>query len=61
MHIIWIGYLFVVLMLAVAQPSLVRALIYIVFLAVLPTVFLAWVLRSKRRNRLQKQLEQKNK
>lgn len=51
MHIIWIGYLFVVLMLSVVQPSTERALIYLVFLAILPTIILAWMLRIRRRNR----------
>lgn len=55
MHIIWIAYLFVVLMFSVAQPSIARALIYMVVLAVIPTLFLAWVLRVRKRNRQQKQ------
>lgn len=55
MHIIWIAYLFVVLMFSVAQPSIARALIYMVILAVIPTLFLAWVLRKRRRNKMQKQ------
>ena len=52
MYIIWIGYLFVVLMLSAAQPSLLRAAVYLLLLAVLPTLFVAWVLRVRRRNRL---------
>lgn len=57
MHIIWIGYLFVVMMISAAQPSIARALIYLVFLAVIPTFILAWILRVRRRNRQEKQRE----
>lgn len=52
MHIIWIGYLFVVLMFCAAQPSIARMVILLVILAVLPTIFVAWVLRTRRRNQL---------
>ena len=37
-HIVLIGYLFVAVMFSAAQPSIARALIYLVFWAVLPTV-----------------------
>ena len=37
-HIVAIGYLFVAVMFSAAQPSIARALIYLVFWAVLPTV-----------------------
>lgn len=52
MHIIWIGYLFVVLMFCAAQPSIARMVILLVILAVLPTIFVAWILRTRRRNQL---------
>lgn len=38
-HIVAIGYLFVAVMYSAAQPSIARALIYLVFWVVLPTVF----------------------
>ena len=38
-HIIAIGYLFVTVMFAAAQPSVARALIYLVFWSVLPSLF----------------------
>ncbi len=56
-HIVLIGYLFVAVMYSTAQPSIVRALIYLVFWAVLPTVFTVFVVTVRRRNRLMKQQE----
>lgn len=58
-HIIAIGYLFVTVMFAAAQPSIARALIYLVFWSVLPSLFVFWVVKTRRRNRLMKQAEQK--
>jgi len=43
-HIVAIGYLFVAVMFSAAQPSIARALIYLVFWAVLPTVFTIFVM-----------------
>ncbi len=54
MHIIWIGYLFVVVLFSAAQPSIARIVFCLLFLAVIPTIFMAWVLRVKRRNRVSK-------
>lgn len=56
-HIVLIGYLFVAVMYSAAQPSIVRALIYLVFWAVLPTVFTVFVVTVRRHNRLMKQQE----
>lgn len=56
-HIIAIGYIFVTLMYAIAQPSLARILIYLVFWTILPTLFTFWVVMTRRRNRLAKQQE----
>ena len=50
-HIIAIGYLFVTVMFAAAQPSVARALIYLVFWSVLPSLFVFWVVKTRRRNR----------
>ena len=57
-HIVLIGYLFVAIMYSAAQPSIVRPLVYLVFWAVLPTVFTVFVVTIRRRNRLMKQQEQ---
>ncbi|WP_304668971.1 hypothetical protein [Neisseria polysaccharea] len=57
-HIVTIGYLFVAVMYSAAQPSIARALIYLVFWAVLPTVFTVFTITVRRRNRLMKQQEQ---
>ena len=38
-HIVLIGYLFVAVMYSAAQPNIARALIYLVFWAVLPVAF----------------------
>lgn len=56
-HIVAIGYLFVAVMYSAAQPSIARALIYLVFWAVLPTVFTVFAI-TVRRNRLMKRQEQ---
>ena len=45
-------------MYSAAQPSIARALIYLVFWAVLPTVFTVFVVTVRRRNRLMKRQEQ---
>lgn len=57
-HIVIIGYLFVAVMFSAAQPSIVRALIYLLFWAVLPMGLLSWMTVVRRRNRLLKQAEQ---
>ncbi len=54
MYIIWIGYLFVVIMFSAAQPSIVRVVFFLIFLAVIPTIVMAWILRTKRRNQISK-------
>ena len=56
-HIILIGYIFVTLMFSVAQPSLARALIYLVFWTVLPTLFAFWATYIRLRNRRLKREE----
>lgn len=57
-HIVAIGYLFVAVMYSAAQPSIARALIYLVFWVVLPTVFTVFAVTVRRRNRLMGQQEQ---
>lgn len=57
-HIVLIGYLFVTIMFAAAQPSVARMLIYLFFWSVLPVLFTAFVIRTRRRNRLMKLEEQ---
>lgn len=57
-YIVAIGYIFVTLMFSIAQPSLARALIYLVFWTILPTLFMFWVAMVRRRNRLMKRQEQ---
>lgn len=59
-YIVAIGYLFVTVMFAAAQPSIARALIYLVFWSVLPSLFVFWVVKTRRRNRLEKLQQQKN-
>lgn len=56
-HIVAIGYLFVAVMYSAAQPSIARALIYLVFWAVLPSLFTIFVIRIRRRNKRMKQAE----
>ena len=56
-HIVLIGYLFVAVMYSVAQPSIARALIYLVFWAVLSVAFTVFTVTIRRRNRLMKQQE----
>lgn len=53
-YIVLIGYLFVTVLFSAAQPTLPRMLIYFVFWSLLPTVFVLWVARVRRRNRLAK-------
>lgn len=57
-HIVLIGYLFVAVMYSAAQPSIARALIYLVFWAVLPVAFTVFTVTIRRRNRLMKLQEQ---
>lgn len=56
-HIVVIGYLFVAVVFSAAQPSVARALIYLLFWAVLPAVFAFWVVKIRRRNKLMKLAE----
>lgn len=56
-HIVAIGYLFVAVMYSAAQPSIARALVYLVFWAVLPSLFTIFVIRIRRRNKCMKQAE----
>ncbi len=58
-HIIAIGYLFVTVLFAAAQPSIARALIYLLFWSVLPSLFAFWVVKTRRRNKLMKMQEDK--
>ena len=56
-HIVFIGYIFVTLMFALAQPSLARMLIYLVMWTILPTLFAFWVVYIRLRNKRLKQEE----
>lgn len=56
-HIVFIGYIFVTLMFALAQPSLARMLIYLVVWTILPTLFAFWVVYIRLRNKRLKQEE----
>lgn len=56
-HIVAIGYLFVAVMYSAAQPSIARALIYLVFWAVLPSLFTIFAVRIRHRNKRMKQAE----
>lgn len=56
-YIVAIGYLFVTVLFAAAQPDIVRALIYLLFWSVLPSLFVYYVVKTRRRNRLMKQQE----
>ena len=58
-HIVAICYLFVALMFSIAQPGLARILIYLVFLVVLPTLFMFWVAMIRRRNKLMRLAEKR--
>lgn len=58
-HIVAIGYLFVTVMFAAAQPSIARALIYLVFWSVLPSLFAFWVAKTRRRNKRMKAQQEK--
>lgn len=53
-HIIALGYIFVTLMFSIAQPSLERMLIYLVFWTISPTLFMYWVVMTRRRNQRMK-------
>jgi len=57
-HIVLIGYIFVTLMLSIAQPSFARMLIYLTFWTILPTLFTFWVVFTRRRNQRMKREEQ---
>lgn len=57
-HIVIIGYVFTTVMFAIAQPSLARQLIYLVFWTILPLWFAFWVVMVHRRNRRMKMEEQ---
>lgn len=59
-HIIAIGYIFVTLMFSLAQPSVARMLIYLVFWTILPTLFIFWVVKTRRRNKRLKQAAQQD-
>lgn len=59
-HIVFIGYIFVTLMFSLAQPSLVRMLIYLVVWTILPTLFMFWVVWIRLRNKRMKQEEQQS-
>ncbi len=59
-HIIAIGYIFVTLMFSLAQPSVARMLIYLVFWTILPTLFMFWVVKTRRRNKRLKQATQQD-
>lgn len=59
-HIIAIGYIFVTLMFSLAQPSVARMLIYLVFWTILPTLFMFWVAKTRRRNKRLKQAAQQD-
>ena len=56
-HIIFIGYIFTTLMFSIAQPSLARAIIYLVFWTILPTLFAFYVAITRQRNRREKAAE----
>lgn len=57
-HIIFIGYIFVTVMFSIAQPTLARSLIYLVFWTILPTLFMFWVIIMRRRNQRLKRAAQ---
>ncbi|MDN0075370.1 hypothetical protein QU481_10755 [Crenobacter sp. SG2303] len=52
MYLVWIGWLYFVVMFSVAQGSVDRGVLMFMLLGVLPTLFMSWVLRQRRRNRL---------
>lgn len=49
-HIIAIGYIFTTLMFSLAQPGIIRKLIYLAFWTILPTLFASWAIVTRRRN-----------
>lgn len=53
-HIVAIGYLFVTLMFAAAQPSIERVVIYLFFWSVLPMLLVFGIIKIRRRNRIEK-------
>jgi len=53
-HIVLIGYLFVIAMLAAASDSLLRGGLVLLFLGALPCWLLVWRLRRKQLKRVQK-------
>jgi len=53
MVIVLFGWLYVVMMFALAQGSVPAALLVVFFLAVCPMLLLGWVLRQRRRMRAQ--------
>ena len=57
-HIVAIGYLFVAVMFSAAQPSIARALIYLVFWARVAHRVHGLVVTIRRRNRRMKRQEQ---
>ncbi|KPN71843.1 MULTISPECIES: hypothetical protein [Neisseria] len=61
-HIIAIGYIFTTMMFSLAQPGIARKLIYLFFWTILPTLFMFWVVMTRRRNkRLNKEMNKKDK
>jgi sulfite exporter TauE/SafE len=60
MYLIWIGWLYFVVMFSVAQGSVARGVLMLVLLGVLPTLFMGWVLRQRRRNRQARALEEQD-
>ncbi|QMT31586.1 hypothetical protein [Alysiella filiformis] len=59
-HIVMIGYVFTTFMFAIAQPSLARVVIYLIFWTILPTAFVIWVAITRRRNKIMKWQEQQD-
>lgn len=51
MHILLIGYLFVITMMAVASGSWLRGVVWLVLLGVLPSWLLLWRMRRKQLRR----------
>lgn len=55
MHIVLIGYFFVIAMLAVTSDTLLHGGLVLLFLGALPCWFLIWRMRRKQLKRMQKQ------
>lgn len=51
MLVVWIGWIYVVLMIAVGQDSLVRSGLILFFLGVLPSLLMFFVIRRRQRLR----------